>query len=226
MSIKLSNMRYAVLILGLIGLAATSARADYAVLRTGERLHITGYERDGDSLRLTIDGGSIEVLASDVVSFEPEDVFRAIPVPAGSSAAFANLIRAAAQKHGVDEKLIASIIAAESNFNPRAASRKNARGLMQLLPSTAARYSVANILDPAQNIDAGTRYLKELLQQYHGDLKLTLAAYNAGPDVVAKYGGVPPFPETRAYVRRVTSKYAKASATGVSVAKTGSPGLP
>ncbi|MFZ0737978.1 MAG: lytic transglycosylase domain-containing protein [Candidatus Acidiferrales bacterium] len=226
MSIKLSNMRYAVLILGLIGLAATSARADYAVLRTGERLHITGYERDGDSLRLTIDGGSIEVPASDVVSFEPEDVFRAIPVPAGSSAAFANLIRAAAQKHGVDEKLIASIIAAESNFNPRAASRKNARGLMQLLPSTAARYSVANILDPAQNIDAGTRYLKELLQQYHGDLKLTLAAYNAGPDVVAKYGGVPPFPETRAYVRRVTSKYAKASATGVSAAKTGSPGLP
>ena len=226
MSIKLSNMRYAALILALIGLAAASARADYAVLRTGERLHITGYERDGDSLRLTIDGGSIEVPASDVVSFEPEDVFRAIPVPVGSSAAFANLIRAAAQKHGVDEKLIASIIATESNFNPRAASRKNARGLMQLLPSTAARYSVANILDPAQNIDAGTRYLKELLQQYHGDLKLTLAAYNAGPDVVAKYGGVPPFPETRAYVRRVTSKYAKASATSVSAAETGSPGLP
>src|SRR5208282_2506892 len=115
-----------------------------------------------------------------------------LPPPAGP---FAAVIRAAAAKHGVDERLIASVIAAESNFNPRAVSRKFAQGLMQLLPETAARYDVTNILDPAQNVDAGTHYLKDLLAQYQGNLQLALAAYNAGPEVVARYRGVPPIGE-------------------------------
>ncbi len=119
---------------------------------------------------------------------------------------FGELIRAAARKHGLEEDLVASVIAVESNFNPQAVSPKLARGLMQLLPQTAARYAVADVFDPAQNIEAGTRYLKDLLGRYHQDLALALAAYNAGPERVELYRGIPPFGETRSYVRRVTQK--------------------
>jgi len=103
--------------------------------------------------------------------------------------------------------LISSVIAIESNFNPKAVSRKNARGLMQLIPGTASRFGVQNIFDPRENIDAGTHYLGELLHRYDNDLILALAAYNAGPQSVQKYGRVPPFPETMAYVRRVKRTY-------------------
>jgi soluble lytic murein transglycosylase-like protein len=189
-----------------------AARADYAVLRSGARLHITSYERMGDRIRLTIDGGTVEVAASDVVSIEPEEVFAPATEPVAITGPYAKLIRGAAEKHGVDGALIQRVIAAESNFNPRAVSPKDAFGLMQLLPETAARYAVSNIFDPAQNIDAGTRYLKALLDQYEGNLPLALAAYNAGPETVQRYGGVPPFPETQNYVRRITRELAKSAA--------------
>ena len=184
---------------------APAARGEYVVLRNGQRLHVTGYERSGRTVRLELPGGSVEVAAEDVVAVEPEDSFPApsaptLPVP------YAELIRAAAQKHGVNQELIASVIAVESNFNPRAVSPKLARGLMQLLPEIAARFAVADVFDPGQNIEAGTRYLKELLARYNQDLALALAAYNAGPDRVEQYRGVPPFAETRTYVRRVTQK--------------------
>jgi Transglycosylase SLT domain len=195
--------------------SAPTAQADYAVLRSGVRLHITGYERAGEVVRLSMDGGSVEVQASDLVSVEPEDHFAAQPALAPANGPFGNLIRAAALKHGVDEKLITHLIEVESNFNPRAVSRKQAQGLMQLIPETAARYSVANIFDPAQNIDAGTHYLKDLIQKYRGNLSLALAAYNAGPDMVARYGGVPPFPETQKYVRQITSKLASTTSPTV-----------
>jgi soluble lytic murein transglycosylase-like protein len=207
-------MRKALLILAFTGLSAATARADYAVLRTGERLHVTSYERDGDSIRLMIAGGIVEMPAENVVSFEPEDIFppnAPAPTAAGS---LAEIIHAAATRHGVDENLITSVIAAESNFNPKAVSRKQARGLMQLLPSTAARFAVTDIFDPAQNIEAGTHYLKQLLQRYRGNVAFALAAYNAGPDVVTRYGGVPPIAETRAYVRRVTRRYTALLAGG------------
>jgi soluble lytic murein transglycosylase-like protein len=189
--------------------AAPAARADYAVLRSGMRLHITGYERTGDRVRLTMEGGAVEVQADDLISVEPEDHFAAMPAVPPPDGPYGSLIRAAATKHGVDENLIEHVIAAESNFNPRAISRKQAQGLMQLLPKTAARYSVANIFDPAQNIDAGTHYLKDLLEKFGGNLPLALAAYNAGPEMVERYGGIPPFPETQNYVRRITTKLAK-----------------
>ncbi len=184
---------------------APAARAEYAVLRSGQRLHITGYERAGTTVRLQMAGGSVAVPAEELVAIEPEEFFPAPPA-AKLDLPYAELIRAAAQKHGVDQELIASVIAVESNFNPRAVSPKLARGLMQLLPETAARFGVADAFDPRQNIDAGTRYLKELLARYNRDLALTLAAYNAGPDRVEQYRGVPPFAETRRYVRRVTQK--------------------
>ena len=194
-------------ILSATALCSAPARADYAVLRSGVRLHITGYESNGAHMRLTVEGGTVEVQAEDVVAIEPEDHFEPVPPsPVTAAGPFANLIHAAAQKHGLDENLIARVIAMESNFNPRAASRRQALGLMQLLPQTAAHYSVADIFDPAQNIEAGAHYLKDLLTRYRGNLTLALAAYNAGPEMVERYGGIPPFQETQNYVRQITSK--------------------
>lgn len=187
--------------------AAAPSRADYAVLRSGARLHVTGYEVKGDRVLLSVDGGSVDIAASELIDVEPEDVFPT-PPPANVDfgARYSSLIRAAALRHGVDEKLVAGVIAAESNFDAKAVSRKRALGLMQLLPTTAAHYAVTNVFDPAQNIDGGTHYLKDLLAKYRGNLSLALAAYNAGPEMVDRYGGVPPFPETENYVREITSK--------------------
>ena len=188
-------------------IVAPAARADYAVLRSGLRLRIAGYERVGDSVRLAVTGGSIEIAATELVAVEPEDVFEPLPPePTAGVNPYSHLIRGAAQKHGVDEKLITHVIAVESNFDAKAVSRKHALGLMQLLPQTAARYSAANVFDPAQNIDAGTHYLKDLLEKYRGNLALALAAYNAGPEAVDRFGGIPPFSETQNYVKQITTR--------------------
>jgi hypothetical protein len=192
-----------------------AARADYAVLKSGLRLHITGYEAAGDRVRLSMTGGSLEIPSDELVSVEPEDTFEAIPTPKVADGPFGEFIHAAAEKNGVDEKLIRRVIAAESNFNPKAISRKQAQGLMQLLPETATQYSVKNVFDPAQNIEGGTHYLKDLLQKYGGNVELALAAYNAGPDTVLRYGGVPPFAETQNYVKKITSALAKATPTAI-----------
>src|SRR5262249_59925219 len=133
---------------------------------------------------------------------------RARPPPPGTGS-FAALTQAAASRYSVDADLITSVIASESNFDPKAISRRNARGLMQLLPQTAARLGVKNIFDPSENIDAGTRYLRDLLQRYRNDLALTLAAYNAGPERVQQYGRIPPYAETQSYVRRIKRAYDK-----------------
>lgn len=129
---------------------------------------------------------------------------RAVAAP---PARLRNLVNAAAERSNLDPALVSAVIQAESNWNPYAVSRKGAFGLMQLLPSTAERYDVRDVFDPAQNIKGGTRYLRDLLDHYHGDLKKSLAAYNAGELAVQRYGGVPRYPETRAYVRKVTRTY-------------------
>lgn len=182
------------------------ARADYMVLQTGQRIHVTGYERVGETLRLTLIGGTLEIPADALLRVDPEDTF--LPVKVKSlDVPYADFISESARAHGVAPELVASVIAVESNFNPNAVSWRSARGLMQLMPQTAARFGVTRIFDPQQNIEAGTKYLKELLLRYNGDLALTLAAYNAGPDRVEQYRSVPPYRETRDYVRRVTEKF-------------------
>lgn len=198
-------------LLAIAGLTAGAAivRADYVVLRSGARLNVTGYELLGDKYRLQMNGGVAEVPASDVVGIEPEEVFEPLPEPLSPNTPFHDIIRAASERYGVDADLIHCVIAIESNFNPKAVSPKNARGLMQLLPQTAAQLGVRNIFDPHENIEAGTRYLKVMLARYNNNLTLALAAYNAGPEKVEQFGRrVPPYPETVKYVRRISRSYA------------------
>ena len=128
-----------------------------------------------------------------------------------SAQRFDGAIASAAERHGVDAQLVRAIIKVESDFNSRARSYKGAQGLMQLMPDTARLHNVANVYDPAENVDGGVRHLRLLLDQYSGDLQLTLAAYNAGVKAVEKYRGVPPFSETKEYIRRVLSYYSRYS---------------
>jgi len=125
----------------------------------------------------------------------------------------AEILRAA-QANGVDSALIRAIIHAESAYQADAVSPKGAQGLMQLMPQTAKMLEVSDPFNPSKNIDGGARYLAELLQQFNGDVTLATAAYNAGPGAVAKYGGVPPYDETREYVRRVNILNKRYSAAG------------
>lgn len=127
-------------------------------------------------------------------------------------------IEAAASRHGVDANLVRAIIKVESNFNPRAVSRKGALGLMQLMPRTAQSMNVTNAFDPDQNVDAGVRHLKSLLDNYNGNLELSLAAYNAGSGAVQRNKGIPPYRETRDYVRKITGLYLNGSPFGRPVA--------
>jgi len=152
-------------------------------------------------------GGTVVVAAEDVAGIEPEELFTPPKPVDNSKMPFHDLIEAASAQYKVDADLITSVIAVESNFEPKAISRRNARGLMQLLPETAARLGVRDIFDPRENINAGTRYLSDLLQSYNNDLVLALAAYNAGPEKVGKFGSVPPYAETISYVRRVKRAY-------------------
>jgi hypothetical protein len=191
-----------------VTLAAPASRAEYIVLRSGQRLTVTGYQILGDKYHLQMRGGTVDVPVDQVVGIEPEDVFTPVPHVEVSQEPFGDLIQQAAKHYSVDADLITSVIAAESNFDPKAISRRDARGLMQLLPTTATSLGVKNIFDPKENIEAGTHYLSDLLALYKNDLALALAAYNAGPERVQRYGQrVPPFAETISYVRRVKQTY-------------------
>jgi soluble lytic murein transglycosylase-like protein len=195
--VRLKHLTWSVVLLACV---TPPVRAEYIVLRSGQRLAVTGYQLLGDKYRLQMKGGTAEIPVEQVAAIEP-------PVEI-SQEPFGDLVRAAAKRYSVDADLITSVIAAESNFDPKAISRRDARGLMQLLPATASRLGVKNIFDPQENIEAGTHYLSDLLQLYKNDLSLTLAAYNAGPERVQQYGKrVPPFAETISYIRRVQQTY-------------------
>jgi soluble lytic murein transglycosylase-like protein len=124
-----------------------------------------------------------------------------------SSGSYDDLIRSASDRHNIDANLIRAVIKVESDFDSSARSHKGATGLMQLMPETARLHNVSDLFDPGANIEGGVRHLKLLLGKYQGDLELSLAAYNAGIKAVERHGGIPPFVETREYVRRVLGHY-------------------
>ena len=185
---------------------------------SGARMHVDRHETAGGKLRLYVGEGFSELDASMVTGFEP-DGLPPVPVANASAAADAGqtanakpslspreLADAAADKYGLPRQLVRSVMAAESGFQTQAVSPKGAIGLMQLMPETAQVLGV-DPYDPAQNVDAGTRYLRDLLNQYNFGLWHALAAYNAGPAAVDKYQGIPPYAETIRYVERIDREY-------------------
>ena len=193
---------------------------EYVVLDNGFRLHADRHELAGAAVRIYDGAGTQEIPASRVTGYEPEETFAAVAVtPAAAKSALADrletpeeLAHEAAAKLALPESfesLVRSVMKAESAFNPAAVSPKGAIGLMQLMPTTARELNV-NPKVPRENADGGARYLRDLLAKYEGkpdQVLLALAAYNAGPEAVEKYHGVPPFRETHDYILRVLKSW-------------------
>lgn len=154
----------------------------------------------------TLGTSSLSLGLTNNVSLMPMSLTK-LSSSSSSTSDFEEMIRIAAEKYNLPEKLISSVIKVESNFNPNATSYAGASGLMQLMPSTATSLGVENVFNPLDNIMGGSKYLKQMLEKYDGNVELALAAYNAGPGNVDKYGGIPPFKETQNYVSKVTQHY-------------------
>jgi soluble lytic murein transglycosylase-like protein len=197
-------------------LAVPAWAGEYAILASGARIHLDRHESVEDTLRLYAGGGFTEVPATSVLRFETDDYVPPPPAsvevkPAASAPAAdpKSLVRDAAARYVLPPKFVESVAKVESAMKPDAVSPKGAIGVMQLMPATARSLS-ADPNDPEQNIDAGTRLLRELLIKYDGDVAKALAAYNAGPAAVDRYQGIPPYPETQSYVEKVIQNYKQA----------------
>jgi hypothetical protein len=209
-------------------LSASAASASIALFTDGRNMKIEAYEVAGETMHLTLAGGGtmslpltrIERILDDEVV--PVDPAPAPEQPVAATGVFPqrawnfdpqslplfnspydHIIVEQAKKHDVDAALVSAVIKAESDYDARTVSHKGARGLMQLMPATAKRFGVKNSFDPVQNIGAGTRYLRWLLNKFEGNADLAVAAYNAGEGNVWKYNGVPPYRETVNYIRRI-----------------------
>jgi len=193
--------------------SAAPARAELAFLAGGTTMSIKGHRVDGDSLVLALrSGGEIVCEPSLIVRFAPDEVpypEPAAPAPADAplpavaeAVPFGEIIDTVAAAHGVSAPLVRAVIKIESDYQERARSRKGAMGLMQLMPATAKRFDVADPYNPRQNIEGGIKYLKTLLDRFPS-VGLALAAYNAGEAAVDRFGGIPPYAETRAYASRI-----------------------
>jgi len=214
------------LLLGIAGslAAARPARAELVVFDDGRVVKAAGYQVLDDELEIRLPGGGSyrvdlsridrivdDEVVVDTVAVEERGFPKAAAYDLSYSAArkplfgstYDALIEREAKRWNVDASFVSALIRAESNYEPRAVSRKGARGLMQLMPATARRLSVSRPFDPAANVSGGVRYLRELLDRYGDRPDLVLAAYNAGEGAVASYGGVPPYRETLAYVQRI-----------------------
>ena len=205
------NIRLAIPLLAVSLAAVQDAGAEIAVMASGKILYIDRYHREDELITLFLTGGGEVTVASELVAnivpneIAPEPELAALPL----LPQLAPVIEPAAEKYGLDSRLVAAVIWVESSGDPNAVSRKGAKGLMQLMPETARSLGVVDVLDPTQNVDGGAKYLKQQIDD-HGDLSLALAAYNAGPTAVSRHGGIPPYKETKNYVRRVLDLYRKA----------------
>jgi soluble lytic murein transglycosylase-like protein len=197
---------------GVLLLALPALGADVAILHNGFSIHHEWRETIGPMTRLYLGAdktGYVDLASDQIERFERE----VSPLPISQVALPAKpqtlneVINTISDRHHIDPDLINSVIHAESGFNPRAVSPKGARGLMQLMPQTASQLGVSNAFDPRSNVEGGTRYLSELLQRYNFDLIKALAAYNAGPQRVEQYRGVPPYFETHAYVAKIVREF-------------------
>ncbi|HSF18143.1 MAG TPA: lytic transglycosylase domain-containing protein [Vicinamibacteria bacterium] len=203
---------------------APAARAEIAVMASGKILYVDRFEREDELITLFITGGGeVTVPAELVVNVVPNEIVEELETTEATDDAIrglglfphlAPLIEPAAAKYAIDPNLVAAVIWAESSGDPNAVSAKGALGLMQLMPQTARELGIERPVDPQQNVDGGTRYLRQMLDAHHGDVSLALAAYNAGPDAVRRHGGVPPYRETRSYVGRVLDMYERARDRG------------
>jgi hypothetical protein len=188
-------------------LLAARSEAEIAVLANGQTLKIASHRVEGETVFLSLKGGGeVGTPSSTVRGFVPDEVLDEI-VTAGDASELRTLAMETARRHGLDPDLVLAVVAVESAFRPDAVSSKGARGLMQLMPKTAAELGVKDALDPAENLDGGSRYLLFLLTLYDGDLEKALAAYNAGMGAVSRHRGVPPYRETQAYVKKVLEHY-------------------
>jgi soluble lytic murein transglycosylase-like protein len=185
----------------------SASAAEMATLRNGFTIRHERHEVRGDLTRLYLavaPDNYVEVPTAEILSYE-EIVTPVVPAqePPPPALTLDRVVSAASTHNNIDPDLILSVIRAESGFNPNAVSPKGAQGLMQLMPQTAAQLGVQDAFDPVTNVEGGTRYLGQLLARYHNDIRMALAAYNAGPVRVEQYQGVPPYRETRDYVARI-----------------------
>jgi soluble lytic murein transglycosylase-like protein len=188
--------------------------AEIALLTNGTTLKVTSYRFDEQTVALFLRGGGevtvpislIQGMVADEILEEVQQAVADAPASADPNDLRALVVKTA-QRHGLDPDLVLALVSVESAFRKDAVSPKGAQGLMQLMPATARELGVKNAFDPSENLDAGTRYLEALLKQFKGDVKLALAAYNAGPGAVKRHGGVPPYRETREYVQKVVERY-------------------
>jgi len=202
------------------GLVLTgTVSADTLFLGSGKTLKIDALSCNPSTCVATLSGGDVEIRAADVLRVEPDEQVDVEPVtafPAPKSAdskasrSIEELVLNAAHKYALPRSLVRAVARAESALDPTAVSSKGAQGVMQLMPDTARELGVRNAFDPAENIDAGARLLRQLLEKYEGRVAEALAAYNAGAGAVARHKGVPPYRETRGYIRKVVKDFEKA----------------
>lgn len=196
-----------------IAFAVPAVAGEYAVFSNGFQMHIDGHESRNGEVVLHIGAGTLVLPAEQITQFRKDDYVAPAPAQAPSPAARASsspkeMVAEAARRAVLPERFVESVAAVESAFQPGAVSSKGAVGIMQLMPATAAAHH-ADPSNPQQNVDAGAMYLRELLLKYNGDVVKALAAYNAGPGAVDRFGGLPPFRETQNYVQRVLNLYQK-----------------
>lgn len=212
-------MKATVLSVAICVVGTGAASGDTLFLRSGKALKIEALSCNPSACVATLSGGDVEIRAVDIVRIEPDEgvdiepaIAAAAPTGVADSTAprtIEQMVSAAAHKYALPRSLVRAVARAESALDPAAVSPKGAQGVMQLMPGTAKELGVKNAFDPGENVDAGARLLRLLLERYEGRLAEALAAYNAGAGAVLKHKGVPPYRETRGYIRKVVEDFEK-----------------